>query len=119
MNREDCEKLLDSYECIIVACEKGVTVDSDDGFDMSMAHDSLREVIVGIMAGEKKPIYRDGGITVRNVPLTIPPNVIDNKPIVTCDGVYRGSVPLTVKTDVANMPSIPNMNSLLREHEEE
>ena len=45
-----------------------------------------------------------------NVPITIPSNVIDNKPIVT---------PLTVETDVANMPSIPNMNSLLREHEED
>ena len=75
MKREDCEKLLDSYECIIVACEKGVTVDSDDGFDMGMAHDSLREVIVGIMAGGKEPTYR----------YTVSPNVTDYKPIVTCN----------------------------------
>lgn len=87
MRREDCEKLLDSYECIIVACENGVTVDSNDGFDMGMAHDSLREVIVGIMAHEKQPVYRDGVIVQPSdwtKTTTVPLHV--TKPVVTCDG---------------------------------
>ena len=97
MNRDDCEKLLAAYRESVIAGN-------------GQAAQPLFEVIVNIMAGEKKPAYRGGGLTVPNVPITIPSNVIDNKPIVT---------PLTVETDVANMPSIPNMNSLLREHEED
>lgn len=106
MNRDDCEKLLDAFENATIATRLGT---SESIPLAKAARDSLHDVIVGIMADEKKPAYRGGGFTVRNVPLTIPPNVSDNKPIVT---------PLTVETDVANMPSIPNMNSLLCEHEE-
>lgn len=92
MKRNDCEKLLAAYrECIIAGNDT--------------ASQMLFEVIVGVMAGGtgKTGSWRDG-----------------TAPYVTVgDGVYRGAVPLTVETDVANMPSIPNMNSLLREHEEE
>lgn len=92
MTRDDCEKLLAAYrECIIAGSKT--------------ASQMLFEVIIGVMAGDtgKTGAWRDG---------TTPHLMKDS-------GVYRGGLPLTIETDVANMPSIPNMNSLLCEHEEE
>lgn len=63
MNRDDCEKLLDSYENIVSA-EVNLGSGTAEGLNLEIAHDNLRDVIIGIMAGEKKPVYRDGGIAV-------------------------------------------------------
>lgn len=81
MKRDDCEKLLGAYRESVVAGNRE-------------AAQMLFEVIVSIMADEKKPAYRDGGVVVRNAPLewpgltttptTIPAHV--TKPIITCDG---------------------------------
>ena len=76
MKRDDCEKLLGAYRESVIAGNRE-------------AAQMLFEVIVGIMADEKKPAYRDGGIVVRDAPLewpgltTIPTHV--TKPIITCD----------------------------------
>lgn len=77
MIREDCEKLLAAYRESVIAGN-------------GQAAQPLFEVIVGIMADEKKPAYRDGGI-VMGKPMvnwtetpTIPTHV--TKPVITCDG---------------------------------
>lgn len=77
MKRDDCEKLLGAYRESVIAGNRE-------------AAQMLFEVIVGIMADEKKPAYRDGGVVVRNAPLewpgltTTPTHV--TKPIeITCD----------------------------------
>lgn len=76
MKRDDCEKLLGAYRESVIARNHE-------------AAQMLFEVIVGIMANEKKPAYRDGGVVVRDVPLgwpgmtTTPAPV--TKPIITCD----------------------------------
>lgn len=81
MKRDDCEKLLGAYRESVIAGNRE-------------ASQMLFEVIVGIMADEKKPAYRDGGAVVRGAPIqwpgltttptTIPAHV--TKPIITCDG---------------------------------
>lgn len=85
MNKEDCEKLLDVFAATALATR---SIDTDAAKEACESLDSLREVIVNIMADEKKPVYRDGGITVKEVPLpyTVSPTVTDYKPIVTCNG---------------------------------
>lgn len=76
MKRDDCEKLLGAYRESVIAGNHE-------------AAQMLFEVIVGIMADEKKPPHRDG-IVVRDVPLqwpgitTVPTHV--TKPIITCNG---------------------------------
>ena len=80
MNREDCEKLLAAYRESVIAGN-------------SQSAQPLFEVIIGIMADEKKPVYRDGGITVKEVPWIYKPYTVPTdfpKPIVTCDG--RGEI---------------------------
>ena len=72
MNRDDCEKLLAAYRESVIAGN-------------GQAAQPLFEVIVNIMASEKKPVYRDNGFP----------------------------------QDVANMPSIPNMNSVMRDCKED
>ena len=57
MNREDCEKLLDAYGAAIEALYIGGSTERVEC--KGEVVDNLREVIVGIMAGEKKPVYRD------------------------------------------------------------
>ena len=80
MNREDCEKLLDAYECLISLYDEYEMYPDSDALT---AHDNLRDVIVGIMADEKAPLpYR---------PYTIPMDFL--KPIVTYDG--RGEITAT------------------------
>lgn len=88
MKREDCEKLLDAYGAAIEALYIGGSTERVECKGEIV--DNLREVIVGIMAGERKPAYRDGGIVVRDVPLEWPgltttPAYV-TKPIITCDG---------------------------------
>lgn len=76
MKRDDCEKLLTAYRESVIAGN-------------GQAAQPLFEVIVGIMADEKKPSYRDG-IVVRDAPIqrpgvtTVPTHVM--KPIITCNG---------------------------------
>ena len=77
MKRDDCEKLLAAYRESVIAGN-------------GQAAQPLFEVIVNIMADEKKPAYRDGGI-VMGKPLVsftettpIPTHV--TKPVITCDG---------------------------------
>lgn len=87
MNREDCEKLLDAFEQIVVIAERA---GKDVAVDANEAHDNLRDVIVGIMAGVKKPVYRDGGIAApgtlrRDGSHTTIPTPL-TKPVITCDG---------------------------------
>ena len=90
MKRDDCEKLLDAYGAAIEALYIG---GSNERVECKgEVVDNLREVIVGIMADEKKPTYRDGGITVRNTMpnwadggYTTTPTYV-TKPVITCDG---------------------------------
>jgi len=73
MNREDCEKLLAAYRESVIAGN-------------GQAAQPLFEVIVNIMADEKKPAYRDNGITVGGLDwgkvTTVP---CSTQPVVTCD----------------------------------
>ena len=88
MNREDCEKLLDACINAWVIHRQAELESFDAQLAQEIAED-LRGIVVGIMADEKKPVYRDGGITVKEVPLpyTVPTDF--PKPIVTCDGRGR------------------------------
>ena len=74
MNREDCEKLLAAYRESVIAGN-------------GQAAQPLFEVIVNIMADEKKPVYRDNGITVGGLDwgkvTTVPTSV--TRPVITCD----------------------------------
>lgn len=78
MKRDDCEKLLGAYRESVIARNHE-------------AAQMLFEVIVGIMADEKKSMYRDSVISVRDTPpnwadggySTIPTHV--TKPVITCD----------------------------------
>ena len=78
MNRDDCEKLLAAFRESVIAGN-------------GQAAQPLSEVIVNIMAGERKPAYRGSGITVRNMTpnwadgdyTTIPTHV--TRPVITCD----------------------------------
>ena len=111
MVREDCEKLLDACINAWLLIDQANREKLDEQFARETA-ENLREVIVGIMAGSA------GTWREHTAPYVTWHGSTD--PCVTVnDGVYRGTTPLTVETDVANTPSIPNMNSLLREHEED
>ena len=86
MKREDCEKLLAAYRESVIAGN-------------GQAAQPLFEVIVNIMADEKKPVYRGGITTTKNAqwpykPYTAPTDF--PKPIVTCDG--RGEITVTTAT---------------------
>lgn len=85
MKREDCEKLLDAYGAAIEALYIGGSTERVECKGEIV--DNLREVIVGIMAHEKQPVYRDGGIVQPfdwTKTTTVPLHV--TKPVVTCDG---------------------------------
>ena len=87
MNRDDCEKLLDAFENAAIATRLGT---SESMPLAKAAREDLRDVIVGIMADGKKPVYRDGGITVGGLDwgkVTAVPAV--GRPVVTCDGMAK------------------------------
>ena len=97
MNREDCEKLLDAYAAAVEALYLGGSADRVEC--KGEVVENLRDVIVGIMADEKRPVYRDGTITVKEAPLPYKPYTVPTgfpKPIVTCDG--RGEMTATTAT---------------------
>ena len=97
MKREDCKKLLDAYGAAIEALYIGGSTERVEC--KGEVVDNLREVIVGIMADEKKPVYRNGTITVKEAPLPYRPYTVLTdfpKPIVTCDG--RGRITAVTAT---------------------
>lgn len=85
MNRDDCEKLLAAYRESVIAGN-------------GQAAQPLFEVIVNIMADEKKPAYRGGGITGPNSPWAITVPTPLTKPIITCDGSGEVSVGTTARS---------------------
>ena len=84
MDRKDCEKLLDAYGAAIEALYIGGSTERVEC--KGEVVDNLRDVIVGIMADEKKPVYRGNGITVGGLDwgkvTTVP---CSTQPVVTCD----------------------------------
>lgn len=102
MKREDCEKLLDVFVATALATR---SIDTDAANKACESLDSLREVIVNIMENEKKPVYRDGGVVVRDAPIqwtdvtTIPAHV--TKPIITCDGA--GGIAVSAAYDLGRI----------------
>lgn len=77
MNREDCEKLLDAFENAVVGTRFGT---SESIPLAKAARDSLRDIIVGIMAGSAySPSMRFPYTTV-----TVPCKET-GKPVVTCE----------------------------------
>jgi hypothetical protein len=86
LDRKDCEKLLDACINAYLLLDQA----NREGLDQQFAQETagnLREVIIAVMADEKKPVYRDNGITVGGLDwgkvTTVPTHV--TQPVVTCD----------------------------------